>query len=233
MAVREKLFKILIKAHKQCQHGGRDKTSAQVRRVYSWFERQPSDSSRVLLTVAPRVPKELISRFVKSCPTCQVRRGTSRNSPPESEKSPEARMEAQSPATTSGNNSRKNSVANRQPSMSMNLPLQTAGFASSSIFQQQNRWMTPLQPQQAETHRINRSSSGSNLSTHDSYNTMPPIPMSCTNATPPGLAYSTVSTIGSDTAPSSAYSSDSLTQATHGHVSADNNYLVKAEHHYM
>ncbi|EXJ60965.1 hypothetical protein A1O7_05118 [Cladophialophora yegresii CBS 114405] len=29
VAVREKLFKILTKAHKQCQHGGRDKTSAQ------------------------------------------------------------------------------------------------------------------------------------------------------------------------------------------------------------
>jgi hypothetical protein len=36
VAVREKLYKILIKAHKQCQHGGRDKTSAQVRKVYSW-----------------------------------------------------------------------------------------------------------------------------------------------------------------------------------------------------
>lgn len=36
VAVREKLFKILTIAHKQCQHGGRDKTSAQVRRIYSW-----------------------------------------------------------------------------------------------------------------------------------------------------------------------------------------------------
>ncbi|KAJ5577773.1 uncharacterized protein N7459_006737 [Penicillium hispanicum] len=53
VAIREKLFKILTKAHQQCQHGGRDKTSAQVRRIYSW------------------VPKELISRFVKICPTCQ------------------------------------------------------------------------------------------------------------------------------------------------------------------
>ncbi|OAL37889.1 hypothetical protein AYO20_02722 [Fonsecaea nubica] len=40
VAVREKLFKILTKAHKQCQHGGRDKTSAQVRKVYSWFDSQ-------------------------------------------------------------------------------------------------------------------------------------------------------------------------------------------------
>jgi hypothetical protein len=37
VAIREKLFKILTIAHKQCQHGGRDKTSAQVRRIYSWY----------------------------------------------------------------------------------------------------------------------------------------------------------------------------------------------------
>lgn len=36
VAIREKLFKILVKAHMKCQHGGRDKTSTQVRRVYSW-----------------------------------------------------------------------------------------------------------------------------------------------------------------------------------------------------
>ncbi|PLN77101.1 hypothetical protein BDW42DRAFT_188276 [Aspergillus taichungensis] len=69
VAVREKLFKILTKAHQQCQHGGRDKTSAQVRQFYSW------------------VPKELISRFVKICPTCQVRRGGSRLTPPNSRRS--------------------------------------------------------------------------------------------------------------------------------------------------
>ncbi|EXJ93560.1 hypothetical protein A1O1_01952 [Capronia coronata CBS 617.96] len=215
VAVREKLFKILTKAHKQCQHGGRDKTSAQVRRVYSW------------------VPKELISRFVKLCPTCQVRRGTNRNSPPESEKSPEARMEAQSPDTASATDSRKDSMAGRQPSLNINLPLQSAGFNSSSAFQQQNRWMTPLQPQQTETHRINDVSNGTNLNSHETYNTMPPMPMNCTNSTLPGLAYSTVNNFGSDTTSSSAYSSDSLTQVTHGHVPTENNYLVKAEHHYI
>ncbi|KAK2749192.1 hypothetical protein FQN57_006807 [Myotisia sp. PD_48] len=31
VAIREKLFKILTRAHQQCQHGGRDKTSAQAR----------------------------------------------------------------------------------------------------------------------------------------------------------------------------------------------------------
>jgi hypothetical protein len=34
-----------------------------------------------------RVPKELISRFVKICPTCQVRRGGSRLTPPSSHRS--------------------------------------------------------------------------------------------------------------------------------------------------
>ena len=37
VAVKEKLFMILIRAHSDCQHGGRDKTSAQVRQRYSWW----------------------------------------------------------------------------------------------------------------------------------------------------------------------------------------------------
>ncbi|RAO70675.1 uncharacterized protein BHQ10_006687 [Talaromyces amestolkiae] len=32
VAIREKLFKILTRAHQQCQHGGRDKTSAQTKK---------------------------------------------------------------------------------------------------------------------------------------------------------------------------------------------------------
>ena len=36
VAVREQLYDVLISAHGQASHGGRDKTSAQVRRYYSW-----------------------------------------------------------------------------------------------------------------------------------------------------------------------------------------------------
>ncbi|CAI7608854.1 unnamed protein product [Penicillium viridicatum] len=36
VAIREKLFKILTKAHQKCQHGGRDKTFARIRDIYSW-----------------------------------------------------------------------------------------------------------------------------------------------------------------------------------------------------
>ncbi|KAJ5796674.1 uncharacterized protein N7518_005214 [Penicillium psychrosexuale] len=93
VAIREKLFKILTKAHQQCQHGGRDKTSAQVRRIYSW------------------VPKELISRFVKICPTCQVRRGGSRLTPPNSRRSsPRLEMVSRSPKLPSPPISRREST---------------------------------------------------------------------------------------------------------------------------
>ncbi|CAG8174027.1 unnamed protein product [Penicillium salamii] len=97
VAIREKLFKILTKAHQQCQHGGRDKTSAQVRRIYSW------------------VPKELISRFVKICPTCQVRRGGSRLTPPNSRKSsPRLDMVPRSPKLPSPPISRRESTFSGQ-----------------------------------------------------------------------------------------------------------------------
>ena len=40
--------------------------------------------SGLIVHSSSRVPKELISRFVKICPTCQVRRGGSHLSPPDS-----------------------------------------------------------------------------------------------------------------------------------------------------
>ncbi|EDN09755.1 predicted protein [Histoplasma mississippiense (nom. inval.)] len=95
VAIREKLFKILTRAHQQCQHGGRDKTSAQVRRMYSW------------------VPKELISRFVKICPTCQVRRGGSRLTPPNSRRCSPKLTTLPNPQLLSPPGSRRDSVINR------------------------------------------------------------------------------------------------------------------------
>ncbi|OJD26946.1 hypothetical protein ACJ73_01669 [Blastomyces percursus] len=52
----EKIFKILTSAHQRCQHGGRDKTFEQVKKLYSW------------------VPKKLVRDFVMICPSCQWRR---------------------------------------------------------------------------------------------------------------------------------------------------------------
>ncbi|CAO3600182.1 unnamed protein product [Absidia cylindrospora] len=56
VATQEQIYPILIRAHRDAHHGGRDKTSALVRKQYSW------------------IPKELIARFVRRCPFCISRR---------------------------------------------------------------------------------------------------------------------------------------------------------------
>ncbi|KAI7853326.1 hypothetical protein BDC45DRAFT_442238, partial [Circinella umbellata] len=56
VAMREHIYGILVRAHREVHHGGRDKTSALVRKRYSW------------------IPKELIARFVRHCPFCITRR---------------------------------------------------------------------------------------------------------------------------------------------------------------
>ena len=70
-----------------------------------------------------------------------MRRGAGRNSPAESKESPETYT--QSPATASPT-SRRDSLATKSSSITAHSPLSMAGF--SSTFQQQNRWMTPIQP---------------------------------------------------------------------------------------
>ncbi|KAI9372400.1 hypothetical protein BJX61DRAFT_534011 [Aspergillus egyptiacus] len=115
VAIREKLFKILTKAHQQCQHGGRDKTSAQVRQIYSW------------------VPKELISRFVKICPTCQVRRGGPRLTPPSSRRgSPPLEIPSRSPKLPSP------PISRRQSAISGPISLERPQL---SYFHQQGNWV--------------------------------------------------------------------------------------------
>ncbi|KAL5355464.1 hypothetical protein BJX96DRAFT_161745 [Aspergillus floccosus] len=61
------------------------------------------------------VPKELISRFVKICPTCQVRRGGPRLTPPNSRRSsPRLDMAPRSPKLPSPPVSRRDSTLNGQ-----------------------------------------------------------------------------------------------------------------------
>jgi hypothetical protein len=90
------------------------------------------------------VPKELISRFVKLCPTCQVRRGGGRASTQESEKSPEDYTH--SPETRSPE-SRRSSLAMTRYLGPSNSPV-SMGFSAN--LQHQNRWMTPLQPEETK-----------------------------------------------------------------------------------
>lgn len=61
------------------------------------------------------MPKELISRFVKICPTCQVRRGGSRLTPPNSRRSsPRLEMVPRSPKLPSPPISRRESAFGSQ-----------------------------------------------------------------------------------------------------------------------
>ncbi|KGQ00701.1 hypothetical protein PAAG_12634 [Paracoccidioides lutzii Pb01] len=52
IAIREKLFIILARAHQQCQHGDLHKTSLEVERIYF------------------KIPHNLINEFIKLCPIC-------------------------------------------------------------------------------------------------------------------------------------------------------------------
>ncbi|OAD74702.1 hypothetical protein PHYBLDRAFT_167051 [Phycomyces blakesleeanus NRRL 1555(-)] len=61
VATREDIYGILLCAHNESRHGGRDKTSVLVRQRYSW------------------IPKELIARFVRSCPVCILKRNGSQS----------------------------------------------------------------------------------------------------------------------------------------------------------
>ena len=61
VAVRERLYNIITEAHAACHHGGRDKTAGNVNQHWSW------------------VPKDLVARYVRQCPTCNDKRGPGRH----------------------------------------------------------------------------------------------------------------------------------------------------------
>ena len=113
------------------------------------------------LTIS-RVPKELISRFVKLCPTCQVRRGSARASPPETD--PGSYMHTRSPGFMSPPLSRRESIATRKSSMDIHSP--TSHMGGTSDFQRQNRWMMPAQPSHS-------SHAGLSTMSSSNYNNLP------------------------------------------------------------
>ncbi|GAA5845371.1 hypothetical protein JCM11251_005645 [Rhodosporidiobolus azoricus] len=52
VAKSEEIYEILVDSHRKMEHGGREKTFKEVRTKWAW------------------VPKELVARFIKICPTC-------------------------------------------------------------------------------------------------------------------------------------------------------------------
>lgn len=68
VVLRTALFDVISAAHALSQHGGRDKTYAEVKKLWSY------------------VPKEVVTVFVKMCPTCNGKRVTVKGKRPKIEK---------------------------------------------------------------------------------------------------------------------------------------------------
>ena len=88
-----------------------------------------------------RVPKELISRFVKLCPTCQARRGSNPHvSPPMSPKNISSLYSPpQSPAILSTPASRRDSLLSRHSSIFPTSPVSTTMYGSQC---QGSQWLS-------------------------------------------------------------------------------------------
>lgn len=139
----------------------------------------------------------------------------------------------QSPEAAPGLSSRKNSSVHKHNHASENARLQEAGFSSSSAFEQQNRWMIPLPPQESNICRSTNLATSNTLNSHDGYNTIPPMPMNCTKANPPGLSFSSVNPFVNNPATSAAYATVPAYKASQGHLPVGHDFEVKLEPTYM
>jgi hypothetical protein len=178
-----------------------------------------------------RVPKELISQFVKLCPTCQVRRGTSRGSPPSLDKSTSGYMDTHSSDTISPSQSRRQSVATTRDSVMVHSPLSMAGF--SSTFQSQSRWMTTTQPANRVVDLQAGSSEGTALSSFSTFPDCISIKIaasSSTGANSNGLSSDMNYSNGIETSPTTGYPSNRLRAINGSHHTMSPNYDMKYEH---
>lgn len=91
-----------------------------------------------------RVPKELISRFVKLCPTCQARRGSNSQASPTtlSKNTSSLYSPPQSPETISPPTSRRESLLSRHSSMFSSSPVSTNIYGSQC---HGNQWLSSPQ----------------------------------------------------------------------------------------
>lgn len=96
--------------------------------------------------LALRVPKELISRFVKICPTCQVRRGGSRLTPPNSRRSsPRLELVPRSPKLPSP------PISRRESSFGSQVPLDRAQSDYFNQLHGHGGWMESHQSLQSRS----------------------------------------------------------------------------------
>lgn len=137
-----------------------------------------------------RIPKELISRFVKICPTCQVRRRGSRLTPPSSRReSPQLEPASRSPTDISPPVSRRQSVVSRHANLDR---LQTHVLSESRSQGDWDNGRQQIREQPGESH-------GMSSFLSDALHTMPnsiasPLnpPRSDPSLIPPQLRYNPV-----------------------------------------
>ncbi|KNG80155.1 hypothetical protein ANOM_011448 [Aspergillus nomiae NRRL 13137] len=119
VAIREKLFKILTR------HINSANTVVEIKHLL-----------RCGRFIHGTVPKELISRFVKICPTCQVRRGGSRLTPPNSRRSsPRLEIVSRSPKLPSP------PISRCESSLNVQLPLDRPQASYLTQFNGHNSWL--------------------------------------------------------------------------------------------
>ncbi|KAI8340862.1 hypothetical protein BC941DRAFT_347507 [Chlamydoabsidia padenii] len=128
VAMQEQIYPILIQAHREAQHGGRDKTSALVRKRYSW------------------IPKELIARFVRRCPFCISRRNGHISRPTRSHQTTQQPTRPNKGAHSAHQSTLKsNSLTNRphpyEPNWKSGSPSSIATSAAASAVSTQ--WIEP------------------------------------------------------------------------------------------
>ncbi|GEM11080.1 proteophosphoglycan ppg4 [Rhodotorula toruloides] len=126
VAQRHEIYEIVKEAHERTKHGGRDKTYSAVKAEWS------------------HIPKDLVTGFIKHCPTCSDERGAS---PSKAEKAKKVKLPAlnslklptrpppPTPATTATLHSRKTKPS-REEANELDEPLGMAALlvAASALF---------------------------------------------------------------------------------------------------
>lgn len=158
-----------------------------------------------------------------------MRRGASRPSPPESEKSPEDYGD--SPETSSPF-SRRDSTATRHSS-TLNSPMSTgmSNFGTSATFASQNRWMTGLQNNPSDVKYADAYSNSTGTSGNTQYSTRGSNASSTINGY--GRSLNHLAFDNNAATPGFPSSNVRSTSASANWQTSPAGYGVKQEHHYQ
>ncbi|KAK9472786.1 uncharacterized protein V1510DRAFT_402799 [Dipodascopsis tothii] len=158
VAVLEELYNILSVSHLHSNHGGRDKTLTQLRRWHS------------------RVPKNLISQFIKICPTCNAS-SVSPKSHPEFQVNEDSFVRPPEPSSTESaddlgyflNFTLKSSIVRCKMNSGVGSLVQTAAYASTAYSEIELRKLSEPSPCTFRKSRTASSNPAAVLKRRDDY----------------------------------------------------------------